>query len=259
MPDRHAVAESRTLPEDLLPGRKPVRELLAERPRTVDDVLLRQGLRGPDVDAIVTACADAGVRYRFVPAADLDRLYPGNHQGVLARLISGELASLDDVLTATRDAPLPVALALDRVQDPGNVGALARTLYALGGGGIILPRHEGARLGPGAAKASAGTLSRLPVAKVPNLSHALEAATEAGFTVIGAAGDAAAQNALTATPDFPLVLVLGNEDEGIRQGVRKRCQTLYRIPQVRPIDSLNVAQAGAIILGRLAGLAHREP
>jgi 23S rRNA (guanosine2251-2'-O)-methyltransferase len=253
-PDRRPVAVAGPLPEDLLPGRKPVRELLTDHPRSVDDVLLRQGLRGADVDAIVTACTAAGVRYRFVPAADLDRLYPGNHQGVLARLISGELASLDDVLAASRNAPLPVALALDRVQDPGNVGALARTLYALGGGGIILPKHEGARLGPGAAKASAGTLSRLPVAKVANISRALEEAAEAGFTIIGAAGDAEAQNALTATPEFPLVLVLGNEDEGIRQGVKKRCQTLLRIPQARPIDSLNVAQAGAIILGRLATL-----
>lgn len=242
------------LPEDMLPGRKPVRELLAERPKNIDDVLLRQGLRGPDVDAIVAACRDAGVRFRFVPNADLDRLYPGNHQGVLARLIAGELASLTDVLEATRNAPLPVALALDRVQDPGNVGALARTLYALGGGGIVLPRHEGARLGPGAAKASAGTLSRLPVAKVANLSRALEEAAEAGFAVIGAAGEDGAESVFAATPDFPLVLVLGNEDEGIRQGVRKRCQTLYRIPQARPLDSLNVAQAGAIILGRLAGL-----
>lgn len=246
-----------SLPEDLLPGRKPVRELLADRPKTVDDVLLRQGLRGPDIDAIVAACKDAGVRFRFVPAGDLDRLYPGNHQGVLARLISGELASLADVLEAARLAPLPVALALDRVQDPGNVGALARTLYALGGGGIILPRHEGARLGPGAAKASAGTLSRLPVAKVANLSRALEEAAEGGFTVVGAAGEEGAENALAATPEFPLVLVLGNEEEGIRPGVRKRCQTLYRIPQARPIDSLNVAQAGAIILGRLAGVALR--
>ncbi len=241
-------------PEDLLPGRKPVRDLLATHPRGVDDVLLRQGLRGPDIDAIVTACTASGVRYRFVPASEIDRLYPGNHQGVLARLVAATLADLDDVLDAAREAPLPVALALDRVQDPGNVGTLARTLYALGGGGIILPRHEGARLGPGAAKASAGTLARLPIAKVPNLSRALEQAAAAGFTIIGAAGDPEAENALAATPDFPLILVLGNEDEGIRQGVKKRCQHLYRIPQARPVDSLNVAQAGAIILGRLAGL-----
>ena len=87
-----------------------------------------------------------------------------------------------------------------------------------------------------------------------NLSRALEEATEAGFTIIGAAGEAEAQNALTATPAFPLVLVLGNEDEGIRQGVKKRCDILYRIPQARPLDSLNVAQAGAIILGRLAAI-----
>lgn len=260
VPSRHPAqpdAASSSLPgaDDILPGRKPVRELLEERPGGVDDVLVRQGLRGPDVDAIVAACQKARVRYRFVPTGDLDRMFPGNHQGVLARLVSGQLTTLADVLAATRQAPLPVALALDRVQDPGNVGTLARTLYALGGGGIMLPRHEGARLGPGAAKASAGTLARLPVAKVTNLSRALDEAIAEGFTVIGAAGDPEAENALAATPTFPAILVLGNEDEGIRQGVKKRCQTLYRIPQARPLDSLNVAQAGAIILGRLAGFA----
>lgn len=241
-------------PADLLPGRKPVRELLEQQPAALDDVLLRQGLKGADVDAIVRAATAAGVRYHFVPVADLDRLFPGNHQGVLARLAAARLVGLDEVLAAARQAPLPVALALDRVQDPGNVGTLARTLYALGGGGLIVPRHEGARLGAGAAKASAGTLAKLPVAKVANLARALETAAEAGFLVAGAAADPEAQNALTARPDFPLILVLGNEDEGIRPGVLKRCQVRYRIPQARPLDSLNVAQAGAILLGRLAGL-----
>jgi 23S rRNA (guanosine2251-2'-O)-methyltransferase len=251
---RRPEAPAAPAPDDLLPGRKPVRELLAAHPTTVDDVLLRQGLRGPDADAIVAACREAGVRFKFVPAADLDRLYPGNHQGVLARLAAGELATVADVLEAARNAPLPVALALDRVQDPGNVGTLARTLFALGGGGIILPRHEGARLGPGAAKAAAGTLSRMPVAKAANLSRALDEALDAGFAVVGAAGEEGAQNVFAATPDFPLVLVLGNEEEGLRQGIRKRCQALYRIPQARPLDSMNVAQAGAIILGRLAAV-----
>jgi 23S rRNA (guanosine2251-2'-O)-methyltransferase len=254
---RLAEAPARTpeaLPEDILPGRKPVRELVEQSPKNVDDVLLRQGLRGADVDAIIRACEAAGVRYRFMPAGDLDRIYPGNHQGVMARLAAGELASLEDVLAAAKDAPLPVVLALDRVQDPGNVGALARTLYALGGGGILVPKHDGARLGPGAAKASAGTLARLPVAKVTNLSQALDEAKEAGFTIIGAAGEAEAENIHTARPPLPLVLVLGSEEEGMRPGIRKRCDLLYRIPQARPIDSLNVAQAGAIILGRLSSL-----
>lgn len=251
------IAEPHTpteLPEDILPGRKPVRELVEQSPKSVDDVLLRQGLRGADVDAIVRACEAAGVRYRFMPGLDMDRLYPGNHQGVMARLAAGQLASLEDVLAAGLDAPLQVILVLDRVQDPGNVGALARTLYALGGGGILVPKHEGARLGPGAAKASAGTLTRMPLAKVTNLSQALDAAKEAGYTVIGAAGEEGAQNVHLAQPPFPVALVLGSEDEGIRPGIRKRCDALWRIPQARPLDSLNVAQAGAIMLGRMSAV-----
>ena len=75
---------------------------------------------------------------------------------------------------------------------------------------------------------------------------------EAGYTVIGAAGEEGAQNVHLAQPPFPLALVLGSEEEGIRPGIRKRCDALWRIPQARPIDSLNVAQAGAIMMGRMA-------
>ena len=156
-------------------------------------------------------------------------------------------------------APLPLLLALDQVQDPGNVGTLCRTLYALGGAGLLLPRHNSAYLGPAARRAAAGALEHLPVAQVTNLAHALDSAEEAGLTIYGAGG-APGHNSLDAFADgmrLPAVLVLGNEDKGLRPGVAKRCAHMLRIPLARPFDSLNVAQAGAVLLGLAASARSR--
>ncbi|MDR0466191.1 MAG: RNA methyltransferase, partial [Deltaproteobacteria bacterium] len=147
---------------------------------------------------------------------------------------------------------LPLILALDQIQDTGNIGALARSLYALGGTGLIVPRHNGAYLGPGAMRASAGALNDLPVCKAANLGRALEEAREAGVRVYGAALAPDGANALTAAMRTPAVLVLGNEQKGIRPGVVKHCDELLHIPMQRGFDSLNVAQAGAMLLACFA-------
>ena len=147
---------------------------------------------------------------------------------------------------------VPLVVALDQVQDPGNVGTLCRTLYALGGAGVILPRHNSAYLGPAAHRAAAGALERLPVARVTNLAHALDEAEEAGFSIYGAGCGPDAADAFEHAMQLPAVLVLGNEDKGLRPGVAKRCGRMLRIPLARKFDSLNVAQAGAILLGLAA-------
>ena len=147
-------------------------------------------------------------------------------------------------------------LALEAVQDPGNVGTLCRTLYALGGAGIIMPRHNSAYLGPAARRAAAGALEHLPVARVTNLGHALDSAEEAGLTIYGAGGQpgSGSLDAFAEPMCLPAILVLGNEDKGLRPGVAKRCAHMLRIPLARTFDSLNVAQAGAILLGLAASV-----
>ncbi|NDY56824.1 RNA methyltransferase [Desulfovibrio sulfodismutans] len=244
---------SPAVPEDVVPGKKPVRELLSTDPRRVDAVVMRRDRHGKDMADILDACRAAGVRFRFAPKEDLDRLCGGaTHQGVVALLAAAPLADLGDVLDSGLASPFPVVLALDQVQDTGNVGALARTLYALGGGGMVIPKHEAARLGPGAARASAGALSRLAVHKAVNLSRALETFADRGYAIVCATDDPEAVDAFTAQLPFPMVLVLGNEDKGIRSCVAKRCDLKLRIPFARQFDSLNVAQAGAVILGLAA-------
>ena len=255
----HATAGDDTA---LLPGIKPVLELLEKSPARVDLLLLKKGLRTRETSRMLDICRTAGVRFSLVEGPALDRLCPPRgadgkgprtaHQGVIARLTAAEFTDLPDLLDAVASAPLPVLVALDQVQDPGNVGTLARTLYALGGAGLILPRHNAAYLGPGARRTAAGALERLPIARVPNLARALDTCEEAGLTIYGTGMDPHSLNIYAEALQLPAVIVLGNEDKGLRPGVAKRCSRLAHIPMSREFASLNVAQAGAILLGLTA-------
>ena len=250
----------------LLPGMKPVLELLAATPERVSQVFCRKGLASPDAGEIRHLCRVHGIRCSTVEAGALDRLCGGRrgrtvaHQGVVARLAATDFIGLTELLRAVAEAPLPLLLALDQVQDPGNVGTLCRTLYALGGAGLILPRHNSAYLGPAARRTAAGALERLAEAQVTNLAHALDSAEEAGLAIYGTGmgtGDAPCVDAFATPLRLPAVLVLGNEDKGLRPGVAKRCGAFLHIPFARDFDSLNVAQAGAILVG-LAAARFRE-
>ena len=238
----------------LVIGRKPVRDLLQSAPEQVERVLL-QDRGGPELGRIMELCRNNKIRFSKVPKSDLDTLFDGNHQGVIARSFRQGFKSLDEVLQETLASPLPLILALDQLQDPGNVGTLARTLYAVGGSGLILPKNRSAALGEAASKASAGALSKCAVAQVTNLSRALESCRDAGFLIYGASLDPEAENLFSMDLHTPAVLVLGNEDKGIRPGVLKRCHKKIFIPMERGFDSMNVAQAGAMILGQF--LANR--
>lgn len=268
--ERDLPVASRTPPESgvrpdapepeafLQPGLKPVTELLRQNPEKIDAVFLRKGRKGKDTDAIIDMCRRSGVRFSLVEERQLDRLWAGRHQGVIARLFATGFIDLADLFALAPDQPLPLILALDQVQDPGNAGALARTLYALGGAGILVPKHNGAYLGAAAARVAAGALDKLPVAKAANLAQALDLALDAGFVVYGAEAATpdgiavATENVFSFTPRLPAVLVLGGEEGGLRPIVRKRCSGLISIPFAREFDSLNVAQAGAVIIGAFA-------
>jgi 23S rRNA (guanosine2251-2'-O)-methyltransferase len=243
------------LKANFLPGIKPVLELLQSEPERIDRVFIRKGRRDKLSGAVMDLCRERQVRFTLLEDAAFTRLYRNNSQSVLARLFDAGFIPLESLLEFARgDAHgecLPVLLALDQVADPGNAGALARTLYALGGAGLIITAHQSAFLGGAAQKASAGALHKLPVAKVSNLAQALDKAKNEGYTIYGGSAQAAAFNVFHLEPVFPAVLVLGNEEKGLRQHIAARCSTLVRIPMYRSFDSLNVAQAGAIILAQL--------
>lgn len=233
-------------------GNKPVKELLMDDPSRVDFVAFRKGRHDKGLDEILALCKKQNVPFKSVSAKDLDYMYRGNHQGIAARCAALSYTPLETLLETAGDAPLPLMIVLDQVQDPGNVGVLARTLYALGGAGMVVCQHHGAYLGAGAVRSSAGALNKLPVAKVGNLANAMKDCVNYDYTVYGARFGSGSQDVYAAELEAPAVLVLGNEEKGIRPGVAKYCHHNLHIPFLRDFDSLNVAQAGAILVAEFA-------
>ncbi len=233
-------------------GNKPVKELLMDAPSRVDFVAFRKGRHDRHLNDIFDLCRTQKIPFKSVSVKELDFMYRGNHQGIVARCAALSYAPFTEMLETASEAPLPLIVVLDQVQDPGNVGALARTLYALGGAGLVVCQHHGTYLGAGAVRSSAGALNRLPVAKVGNLANAIKDCVNYDYTVYCARKTPDSLDVHTVDLDIPAVLILGNEEKGIRPGVAKFAHASVHVPFRREFDSLNVAQAGAILVAEFA-------
>jgi 23S rRNA (guanosine2251-2'-O)-methyltransferase len=222
----------------VLYGRNAVHEALRARRRRVHRVWATQA----------TARSErwlGGVTVSITDADEIEqRCGTDAHQGVCAETDPYPYAELAPLLAA--EAPLLVAL--DEVQDVQNLGAIARTAECAGATGLILPERRSAEVTPAAAKASAGAVEHLPIARVRNLADALAEAKAAGCWIYGAAGE---EGALAWTqPDYSggVVLVLGAEGRGLRPRVRDTCDALVALPLAGSIGSLNVSAAASALL-----------
>ncbi|MGX6449285.1 23S rRNA (guanosine(2251)-2'-O)-methyltransferase RlmB, partial [Patulibacter sp. S7RM1-6] len=168
-----------------------------------------------------------------------------DHQGVVAAVDAYPYVELEELLAH----PSPLIVALDEVQDPQNLGAIARTAECVGATGMIICRHRAAEVTPAAVKASAGGTEHLPIAQVRNLADALADAKAAGAWVYGAAGREAGAVPYDA-PDYSggVVLVMGAEGTGLRARVTATCDALVALPLHGHLDSLNVGAASAVLL-----------
>jgi len=221
---------------------------------------------GPRLDAddrineAIKLAADQGITVAEAGRAELDRMTGGAvHQGLALRIRPYKYAHPDDLIgTAAKSGHPPLIVALDGITDPRNLGAVARSVAALGGDGVLIPVRRSAGVTAGAWKASAGALAKVPVAQASNLSRALAAYAQAGLFVVGL--DAGAQNDLgsLALADSPLVLVIGSEGKGLSRLVGQQCDALVRIP-IDGAESLNAAVAAGIALYVVSRLRAGEP
>ncbi len=179
----------------------------------------------------------------------LDRLAGDrHHQGVVAGVAARQFLEGEELLDAMEKITTPSLLVvLDHIQDPHNLGAIFRTVDAGGGHGIVIPKHRAVGLTAGVAKASAGALEHVPVARVTNTGKFLEQCQHRAIKTV--ALDATAKTSYTEC-DFTdsLALVFGNEGEGIRPIVLKKCDEHVRIPMLGKINSLNVSVAVAVTI-----------
>jgi 23S rRNA (guanosine2251-2'-O)-methyltransferase len=201
------------------------------------------------ISSAVKLAADAGLAVLESGRAELDRLTQGAvHQGLALRVRPYQYAHPDDLIALAADAGQPpLIVALDGVTDPRNLGAIVRSAAAFGGHGVLIPGRRSAGVTAGAWKASAGTLARLPVARVPNLARALAAYQQAGLFVAGLAAGGGTDISDMEITESPLVLVVGSEGRGLSRVVAERCDLLARIP-IGTAESLNAGVAAGIAL-----------
>lgn len=174
------------------------------------------------------------------------------HQGIA--LLTELLAqpAMPEVLGAPADTGRVVLVALDQVTDPHNVGAILRSAAAFGARAVIAPRHHAAPETAILAKAASGALDHVPYIQVGNLARALGETKQAGFWVLGLAGDG--ETVLPATDlDAKVVIVLGAEGAGLRRLTREACDLIARLPTGGPIADLNVSNAAAVALYEVLG------
>lgn len=234
-----------------------VREALRARRRELYRLWVERGARRGELGRLCDEAELQGVPVAELSADELSqRLEPAsrrsNPQGLL--LEAGPLPVLTlEELIATLPAGGGCLVALDGVEDPQNVGALMRVAEASGAHGMILSARRAPPLGAAVARASSGALEWLPVARVANLGRALDDCRAAGAWVVGA--EQRAERSLYELPDRllsgRLVVLLGSEGHGLREGIRKRVDHAVSIPMEGRVDSLNVSAAGAVILYEL--------
>jgi 23S rRNA (guanosine2251-2'-O)-methyltransferase len=231
---------------EILYGKNPVLEALrAGRPAR--KLVLAAGVRDePRLREILEDAAERGIPVEETSRRRLDDIaHTEHHQGVAGYFHSRPPLSLDPLLERMRAPGL--LLVLDGIQDPQNLGALARSCDAAGADGMVLVRDRATGVTAAAAKASAGAIEHVPIAVVPNLAAALVRMREAGLWCVGL--DASAELRYDRF-DYtsPVALVVGAEGEGLRPLTRRRCDALVSVPMLGHVASLNAAAAGAILL-----------
>jgi 23S rRNA (guanosine2251-2'-O)-methyltransferase len=232
---------------DRIFGIHPLMEAL-QGERSVERIYIAKGRGGGAVEELIRLARSKGVPLHFEPREVLDRIIGNSkHQGVMGLVGAKAYGTLDEILErASRQGEAPAVLVLDGVEDPRNLGAILRTADAAGFHGVVTPQRRAAGLTETVAKASAGALEHVAVARVVNLTQALETLKAAGLWIYGL-DPGAEKNYLEIDYRGPVAIVVGAEGEGISRRVLSACDERVRLPMKGRVASLNVSVAVGVM------------
>ncbi|SDJ09507.1 23S rRNA (guanosine(2251)-2'-O)-methyltransferase RlmB [Natribacillus halophilus] len=231
-----------------LTGRNPVWEAL-QSSSSIQKIWVAQGVKKASIQALMAKAKEKNVAVQFVPRQKIDRLTDaGNHQGIAAEISAYAYADLDNLYArAAARGQAPFFILLDGIEDPQNLGSILRSADAAGADGVIIPKHGACGLTGAVAKASAGAIEHVPVARVTNLSRTMARLKDEGLWMIGS--DARAESDYRELDgDMPLGLVIGSEGKGMSRLVRESCDFLYHIPLAGEVPSLNAAISCSLLM-----------
>lgn len=234
--------------EDILEGRNPVFEALKSG-RQIDKIVIAKGEGRGALTRILALAKEKHIPVSEAERAKLDALsQTGAHQGIIAYVAAAAYCSVADMLTEAREkGEAPLLVLCDSLNDAHNLGSILRTAHCCGAHGVIIPKHRSVGLSAAAAKASAGAVEYIKVAKVTNLARCIDELKREGLWVCGtdAAGE---QDLFHADLTGPLAIVIGSEGEGMSRLVREKCDFLVRIPMKGKVNSLNASVAAGVLL-----------
>lgn len=232
--------------EAIIEGRNAVIEAFRAG-KAIDKLFILDGAQDGPIQTIKREAKKRDTMIKFVTKERLDQLSEtGKHQGVVAYAAAYTYAEVEDVLAAARSKnEAPFIFLLDNIEDPHNLGAIIRTANLAGAHGVIIPKNRAAGLTAAVARASAGALNYMPVARVTNLAQTMEALKKEGlwFVCADMGGTTMYQLDLTG----PIGLVIGNEGDGVGRLVREKCDFVASIPMKGDIDSLNASVAAGVL------------
>ncbi len=238
-------------PSSVVGGLHAVAALLETRPRGVNKVILQLGANNPKLHALQKAAKRHDIRTQQLPKAELDKWFPGAHQGVLAFCDARELEEWEAVrgTLAARPAgaPPPWIVVPSALEDPRNLGACIRTAAGFGVDAVLLPHKGACGFTPGAAKAAAGGDAHLNICRTGNLEGALQDLRASGYTLVGLEADAPT-TASECDLKGPLVFVLGGEDRGIPPHVARSLHHAVSLPHRKEMPSFNASIALSLLL-----------
>ena len=237
----------------LLIGRNAVREAVKSG-RSIDRILVSSEQDG-SLKEIVRLARDQKLVIREVERRKLDELCmpfghggkTANHQGIVAYAAGMEYCSIADILSAAKErGEEPFVIVLDGVEDPHNLGSIIRSAECAGAHGVIIGKRRSASVTAAAVKAAAGATAYMRVARVVNVSGALEELKRAGLWVAGADMDGTPMDKQGL--NGALALVIGGEGGGLTKLVKETCDFLVSIPMRGQINSLNASVAAAVLM-----------
>ena len=233
---------------ETIEGRNAVTEALRAG-RALDKVFIARGDTDRGLAYVAARARERGVTVVECDRRKLDAMsVTHSHQGVIAVAAVREYASVDDILNAAREkGEPPLVVVCDELSDPHNLGAIIRTAECAGAHGVIVPKRRSAGLTAVVAKTSAGAVSYLPVARVPNIAALLADLKKRGIWIFGAAAEGSV-SLYNADLAGPAAIVIGSEGDGMTRLVRESCDFLVSIPMKGKLNSLNASAAAAILL-----------
>ncbi len=246
--DRFAQREETEEVEGQLEGRNAVSEALKSG-RTIDKIFVADGDIDKGLQRLAAQAKEAGAVVVSVDRRKLDAMsYTRAHQGIIALAAAHEYATIDDILAeAAARGEAPLIVICDELSDPHNLGAILRSAECAGAHGVIIPKRRSVGLTATVAKASAGAVEYMKVARVTNINSAISELKDKGVWVFGTAAEGSIPM-YQADLSGPAAIVIGNEGDGMSPLVRKNCDVMVSIPMAGRISSLNASAAASILL-----------